>query len=212
MSDAQNARKLRRRHMHERQAVIFGLLIALLALIFVVAAAVYTGNLNLSFMNRGFSAVPSPTASINPQPCPPAGALPVAASHITVNVYNGSNISGFAKSTGTSLTSLGFKVGVIDNAPPFTGTARITFGVNGIAQAYTLAAYTVNPVFQLDTRQDTSVDITLGQQFGLKSAAQVKLNPKKPFAAPPGCVPYASIPLPTTTVPTTVTPTPAAAG
>jgi hypothetical protein len=44
-TDPDRARTLRRRHMHERQAVIFGVLLAGLALAGLGAAAVYTGTL-----------------------------------------------------------------------------------------------------------------------------------------------------------------------
>ena len=207
MSEAERARRLRRRHMHERQAVVFGVLLAFLALAFVTAAAVYTGNLNVPFFSRAFTAKPSPTATHDPQPCPPAGALPVAAGSIAVNVYNGTSATGLAKSTGDALTQLGFKVQSEANAiASYTGTARISFGIQGIAQAYTLAAHVDHPEFQLDTRQDASVDITLGQAFvALKPTDKVTLDPKTPLAAPPGCVPYDQLVAPTAA--TTPTPT-----
>jgi hypothetical protein len=183
---------MRRRHMHERQSVIFGVLLAFLALAFVVAAAIYTGNLSMPFFSRAFTAKPSPTVTRDPQPCPPAGALPVPAGKITVNVYNGTSATGLAKSTGDALTQLGFKVLNETNAiASYTGTARVSFGIQGIAQAYTLAAHVDNPEFQLDTRQDASIDITLGAQFlSLKATDKVLLDPNTPFASPPGCVPY----------------------
>ena len=192
MSEAERARKLRRRHMHERQAVIFGVLLSFLALSFVTAAAIYTGNLNIPLFSRAFTVKPSPTATHDPQPCPPAGALPVPAGNITVNVYNGTNATGLAKSTGDALTQLGFKVKSEANAiASYAGTARISFGVQGIAQAYTLAAHVDNAELQLDTRQDATVDITLGDKFlALKATDKVQLDPKTPFAPPPGCVPY----------------------
>ena len=105
MSEAERARKLRRRHMHERQAVVFGVLLAFLALAFVVAAAVYTGNLNLPWASREFTNQPSPSATHNPAVCPPAGALPVAAANITVNVYNGQGTTGLACSVHYAITN-----------------------------------------------------------------------------------------------------------
>ena len=52
MTDPDRARALRRRHVHERQAVIFGILLAILAVAGVSAAAIYTGNLNVPFFAR----------------------------------------------------------------------------------------------------------------------------------------------------------------
>jgi hypothetical protein len=205
MSEAERARKLRRRHMHERQAVIFGVLLAFLALAFVTSAAVYTGNLKMPFFSRAFTSKPTPSATHDPQPCPPSGSLPVAAASITVNVYNGTTTPGLAKSTGDALSSLGFAIKTETNAiASYAGTARISFGIKGIAQAYTLAAYVDHAAFQLDTRQDASVDITVGGQFlSLKSSSTVKLDPNTPFAAPAGCVPYDQILATTATPPAT---------
>ena len=200
MSEAERARKLRRRHMHERQAVVFGVLLAFLALSFVTAAAVYTGNLDVPWVARDFTSKPSPSVTRNPQPCPPAGALPVATKKITVNVYNGAGRALLAKTTADALTARGFVVGVTANAiasTSYTGTARISFGIKGIAQAYTLAAYVDDAEFQLDARPDASVDITLGEKFlAIKAADKVTLDPKKPFVAPAGCVPYDQVPVP----------------
>jgi hypothetical protein len=191
--------------MHERQAVIFGVLLAFLALAFVTSAAVYTGNLNVPFFSRAFTSKPTPTATHDPQPCPPSGALPVAAAQITVNVYNGTNAAGLAKSTGDALAQLGFAIKTEGNAiASYTGTARISFGIQGIAQAYTLAAHIDHAEFQLDTRKDASVDITLGDQFqALKASDKVVLDPNTPFVPPLGCVPYDQILASTTTPPAT---------
>lgn len=192
MSDAERARKLRRRHMHERQAVIFGVIAAFLALAFVTAAAVYTGNLELPWVSRTFSEKPVPTQTHDPEPCPPAGALPVAANEIAVNVYNGAGTPGLAGLTAGVLTERGFAVGTTANAvSSFTGTARISFGVNGIAQAYTIVAHVDDAELQLDARSDASVDITLGESFlSLKAPEDVALDPAVPLAGQPGCVPF----------------------
>lgn len=193
--------------MHERQAVIFGVLVAFLALAFVTAAAVYTGNLNLPWTARDFTEMPTPTATQQPVPCPPAGALPVAANTITVNVYNGAGTSGLAKTTADALAARGFLPGVTANAvSSFDGTARISFGPAGIAQALTLAAHVDDPDFFLDARADASVDITLGSAFlALKAPEAVTLDPAQPLVGAPGCVPYDQyVQSTTSTVPPTV--------
>ena len=206
MSEAERARKLRRRHMHERQAVIFGVLLAFLALAFVVAAAVYTGNLQLPWASRDFTSKPTPTVTRSTAVCPPTGALPVAAGSITVNVYNGDTRSGLARTTGDALAERGFVVQAETNSiAPYTGTVRINFGVQGIAQAYTLAAYVDGAEMQIDTRQDATVDITLGNEFlAIKAADKVTLDPAVPLVGPAGCLPYdefvASAPPPTAPV------------
>ena len=214
MSEAERARKLRRRHMHERQAVIFGVLLAFLALAFAAAAAVYTGNLSLPWASRAFTSIPSPSVTHNQAVCPPDGALPVAAASITVNVYNGAGTSGLAKTTADALTGRGFVVATTTNAiSSYTGTARISFGIAGVAQAYTLAAYVDGAEMQIDTRADATVDITLGEQFlALKAADKVTLDPAVPLVGPPGCVPYSQFAAaaPTVSAPAVEATTPAA--
>jgi hypothetical protein len=198
--------------MHERQAVVFGVLIAFLALAFVTAAAIYTGNLELPWVNRNFTAKPTSTATHKAEPCPPAGALPVPANQITVNVYNGAGTPGLAGTTATALTERGFVVAGAANALSysFTGTARISFGVQGIAQAYTLAAYVDDAELSLDTRTDASVDITLGSAFlALKAPEDITLDPNTPLVGATDCVPYDEYITAAATTPTTAETAPA---
>src|SRR5690606_20311169 len=73
------ARALRRRRKHERQAVIFGSLIAFLALAGLGATAVYTGAMEVSFLERDFT-TPEPEdtgPAFAPPPCLAEDTLPV---------------------------------------------------------------------------------------------------------------------------------------
>jgi hypothetical protein len=180
--------------MRERQAVIFGLLLAGLALTGLASAAVYTGTFHVAFLARGFS-TPAPTAGVAAAACPPVGAAPVPYAQITVNVFNGSGRTGLAGLTATDLKGRGFAIGATGNAAqPITGNARITFGTAGVAAAYTLAAHLDHPNLVLDTRSDPSVDLTIGKSYvGLIAADQVTLDPAVPFAPPPGCVPLSKV-------------------
>jgi len=54
--------------MHERQAVIFGVLLAALALAGLGAAAMFTGSLNLPVFAREFAAEPTATTTQDPGP------------------------------------------------------------------------------------------------------------------------------------------------
>ncbi|GEK20465.1 LytR C-terminal domain-containing protein [Cellulomonas xylanilytica] len=203
MTEQDRARQLRRRHMHERQAVIFGVLLAVLALAGLGAAAMFTGSLNLPVFARDFKAVPSPTASQDPFPCPPAGALPIAANQISVKVFNATTRVGLAGATAASLVERGFAVPSAENAAAtYDGTARIIFGVPGAVQAYTLAAHIDGAVFVLDPRADASVDLALGAEFAeLKPLDTVALDPAVPLAAPPGCTPFDEVVAPVTETP-----------
>ena len=84
---AKRERAARRRHKQERQAVIFGVLIAFLAVSGLAAAAVYTGAIDPPF-ERGFTAKESEDDKLTPQPCLAADTLPVPYSSVTVRVLN----------------------------------------------------------------------------------------------------------------------------
>ncbi|UJP40195.1 LytR C-terminal domain-containing protein [Cellulomonas palmilytica] len=188
MSDADRARALRRRHMHERQAVIFGVLLAALAVVGLGSAAVYTGSLSLPFMEQEFEAEPTPSATTRSYPCPPDGALPVAYGEVTVNVYNSTSTAGLAAATLKAFTDRGFVGGEADNQPTYAGTVRIAFGQSGIASAYTVAAHVPKAEFVLDGRKGPEIDVVLGTEFkALVPADEVGLDPEKPLEAPKGC-------------------------
>lgn len=178
--------------MHERQAVIFGVLLAALALAGLGAAAVFTGSLNLPVFAREFASEPSPTATQDPYPCPPAGAMPVPYGQITVKVYNATNRVGLAGATAASLAERGFVIGAKETAAvTYDGKARIIFGTTGVAQAYTLAAQIDGAVLILDPRADPSIDLALGAEFAeLKPVETVTLDPAAPLVAPAGCTPF----------------------
>lgn len=200
MTDPERARALRRRHMHERQAVIFGVLLAALAVIGLAAAAVYTGSLDLPFVAKEFEAEPTPTPVVEAFPCPPEGAMPVAYGKVSVDVYNGTTTSGLAASTATALEQRGFTVGQTGNKVAYDGVALITFGKDGVAQAYTLLAQIDGAVLALRAQEGAGVQVTLGSQFvALTEPDQVALNPEEPLVAPDGCTPYAEIVSPSAT-------------
>jgi hypothetical protein len=179
--------------MHERQAVIFGVLLAGLAVAGLGAAAVYTGSLNVPAIGRGFStASPSPSVAAEAGPCPPAGALPVPYDQITVNVYNATTRPRLAAATAEALSERGFHVGTAQNGAPYTGVAQVAFGPAGVAQAYTLAAQIEGATLLLVFKDpaDPSVDLSLGSDYGeLKPADTVGLDPAVPFTPPVGCTP-----------------------
>jgi len=189
--DPDRARDLRRRRMHERQAGIFGLLLAGLAVAGIGSAAVYSGAVDLPFLARDFTTA-TPTQGVGSiVPCPPSGALPVAAGEVTVNVYNGSTAGGLANSTATQLGERGFVVGEVTNATLRLGDAsRLSFGVSGVAAAYTVAAHLEKPVMVLDDRQDATVDLIVGERFNsLLEPDEVLLDPAAELVGVLGCRP-----------------------
>jgi len=198
VSDQDRARALRRRHMHERQAVVFGVLLAGLAVSGLGAAALYTDSLSLPFFEREFSAKPTADTQTVRTYCPPEGALPVPAAQITVDVYNGANIAGLAGTTATSLTERGFVIGLKENAPAeVAGVARIIYGAAGSAAAYTLQAHVPDAVLQNDARETPVVDLVVGKEYaGLLPVDQMVLDPAAPLVGPEGCIPFAEMTAP----------------
>ncbi|MBO3083092.1 LytR C-terminal domain-containing protein [Cellulomonas fengjieae] len=201
MTEQDRGRQLRRRHMHERQAVIFGVLLAILALAGLGAAAMFTGSLNVPLLAREFATESTPEATQDPYPCPPAGALPVAYGQISVKVYNATSRVGLAGDTAADLSERGFVIVTKENAPAtYDGTARITFGTQGVAQAYTLAAHIDGAVLKLASRADATVDLELGSEFAeINPADAVTLDPAAPLIAPEGCTPFDEVVAPAET-------------
>ncbi|NMR18644.1 LytR C-terminal domain-containing protein [Cellulomonas fimi] len=188
---ADRERTLRRRHLHERQAVIFGILIAGLAVAALGGIAVYTDAIP-SPISRDFTtkaADEGPTGP--PPPCPPDGTLPVPYQNVQVNVLNGTDRAGLAGDVAAGLAARGFGVLGTGNAPAsVAGVARIGFGAAGVGAAYTLAAHLEGVVLTLDGRPDATVDLALGAQFiELTDPAQITLDPAVPLTGVEGCVP-----------------------
>jgi hypothetical protein len=190
-ADLERERVLRRRHRRERQAVVFGLLIAGLAVGALGAVAVFTGGIDAPFSRPFTTRAPDPVESAAPPPCPPDGTLPVAYGSVQVNVLNATNRAGLAAATAESLTARGFVVLATGNSPsPVPGVARINFGAAGVAAAYTLAAHVEGARLLLDNRPDATVDLAVGEEFvTLLDPTVVTLDPNAPLAGVEGCVP-----------------------
>jgi hypothetical protein len=187
------ARALRRRRKHERQAVVFGSLIAFLAVAGLGATAVYTGAVDVPFLDREFT-TPEPEETgpvFAAPPCLPADTLPVAPAETQIRVQNGTSRPGLAGSTDTELRARGFGTIEVGNYRPVgvQGTARIRFGEAGIAAAYTLAAHVPDAIFVLDRRTDATIDLILGADWNsLIPLDEVVLDPAAPLPNPPGCI------------------------
>ena len=186
----ERARQLRRRHRRERQAVVFGGMVAAMAVAGLGAAAVYTGVVDAP-VARGFTVLTEPAPTIAAPPCPPEGALPVTYAETQVRVLNGAGTAGLAGEVANELLARGFVVNATDNFPGgFEGTTLVRFGEPGLRAAFTLAAQLEAPILELDLRADATVDLVLGRSFTtLVDPTVVALAPDQPLAAPAGCVP-----------------------
>ena len=190
-AEAARQRKLRRRRKRERQAVIFGAVLAGLAAIGLGAAAVWTGSMDAPF-DRAFTTLePSPSVEVGAPPCVPEGTLPVPYGDITVHVYNATSRPGLAGSVADLLGQRGFEIGSTGNfSLKLRGTARIEFGAEGIAEAYTLAAHLPDVELRYDARTDGVIDLALGARFTeLVPLEEVPLSAVEPMTGVEGCVP-----------------------
>lgn len=186
---AHQARESRRKHLQQRQTVIFGSLIAGLLVIGLAAGAVWVGILpapvNIPIQT------PEPEDAAPPAPCPPADALPVPMNEIAANVLNGTNRSGLAAGTSASLAERGVVIGEEGNAPVrFDGVVRIVTGPTAVDAAYTMAAHFPEANIELDGRTEDTLTITVGDGFdGLLPTESVPLEDEVPLDPIPGCEP-----------------------
>jgi hypothetical protein len=195
-NDSVRRRAVRRRHLHERQAVIFGTLITALMAAGLLGVGVYFGAIPAPF-NVPFATPSSDVAA----PCPPEGALPVPYDQITVNVYNGTTRTGLAGATAGELAARGLVIGATGNETRggYDGTVLIRTGPAGLAGAYTVAAIFDGAVVVLDARADATVDVTVGASFdSARPPEQAALDPAVPLTPPEGCAPVGATPAPTT--------------
>jgi hypothetical protein len=177
--------------MHERQAVIFGVLLAALAVTGLGAAAVYTGNLDLPGLDRAIAQEPTPTDAAKGFPCPPVGAFPVPYASVTINVLNTTGRSGLAGATATALEERGFLIGTTDDAEPYDGVARITFGLTGVTAAYTVKAQFPEAQLVMTGSKDKAVNVALGTKYSaLQPIDKVGLDGAIPLVVPAGCTSY----------------------
>ena len=212
---ADREKVLRRRHRRERQAVVFGVLVAALAVAALGSVAVFTGAIGSPFP-RGFStAEPDPASANPPAPCPPEGTLPVAYQSIQVAVLNATRRAGLATEVATRLAGRGFVILETGNSPSrLSGVGRIGFGPAGVGAAYTLAAQLEGADLVLDARADATVDLAVGNAYAaLLDPATVALNPAVALQGVAGCVPLVdAVPAPAPVLAPAPAATPAAAG
>ena len=210
-AEAARKRKLRRRHKRERQAVIFGGVLAGLATVGLGAAAIWTGGMESPFAREFTTIEPSPTADVNAPPCVPEGTLPVPYGDIAVRVYNATARPGLAGSAADLLGQRGFVIESTGNyGLRLRSAARIGFGAQGVAKAYTLAAHLPTSELVYDARTNDAIDLALGTGYDdLVALDLVPLAADEPMTGVPGCVPLAdAVPAPAPTPTSAAEPAP----
>lgn len=200
------ARVERRRREHERQAVVFGVLIAFLAVCGIFALAVYSGAISSPF-NRSFNTVGVAEQETYPVPCLPAvdgqpdGALPVAYSKVQVRVLNATAVStvvgevGAAAAFESELDRRGFDVIQLGD---YEGSQKVyselRFGTRGVVAAYTLAEHLPEVRLVLDDRTGTTVDLLVGESYEAPYPVEdVTVSSDQPLQNREGCVAIAEV-------------------
>jgi hypothetical protein len=208
-------REVVRRHRRERQFLIFGLLVGLLATISVIAFAIYQGRLQSPF-DYAFVTPPPDFESSIKWPCAPSNEgndaddpeavhenMPMDPSEVTVRVLNGTvgatnEQPGIAGSTLEVLKGRGYvSVGATNWNRTYADSVRIQFGREGLRQAYTVAANFPNYVMVLDNREGAVVDIILGEAFNIQKIRPQyapELDPNVELTAPVQCLPMDLVP------------------
>lgn len=200
-------RETRRKREHERQAVVFGLIIAFLLLAGLAAAAMYSGAFSSPFSRPIYTPV---AEAPQPEPClpqvkgQPDGALPVPYSKVKVRVYNAADGSEpLAGANEDVLSERGFDVVDTGNWVEKLDQSEVRFGTKGITRAYTLAAQYPDVRLVLDDRKGATVDLLVGEEYSPPlSEDSVLLNAETPLEDVEGCVPADEItPIPQVTLP-----------
>jgi hypothetical protein len=182
-------REILRRHRRERQVLFFGVLTIALGAVGFGAYSIYTGTMAGPF-SAPFVTKAADFKSTITLPCPPADAVPMDTGDVLVRVFNGTDRAGLAGTVLTDLTGRGYYGGGAGNwGRTYAGTARISFGVDGIREGYTVARNFVNPEFILDTRPGVTVDVVVGADYKNKLVplTDLSLDAKLPLEAPGPC-------------------------
>ncbi|WP_418275777.1 LytR C-terminal domain-containing protein [Isoptericola jiangsuensis] len=183
----------RRRRKHERQAVVFGVLIAFLVIAGLGAAAIYSGTITAPFSEPIKSPSP-PTATMQPVCLPETadGTPPVPYEDVRVRVYNGADPRfALAGANEDVLADRGFDIrDTGDFSRLIVGTSEIRYGLTGVAEAYTLAAQFGDIELILDDREGGVVDLVVGPEWVEPLPEdQVPLAAGEPMENLPGCLP-----------------------
>jgi hypothetical protein len=187
------ARIARRRHEHERQVVIFGLLGLLLVLGMLYSVAVFTGAIDARW-DRPFSGAPEAAADVGPAPCLPDnpglpfGQPPLPYDQVQIRILNASGLQGIAGAFNEVFSERGFDVDSVGDHDQVIPANQIRFGRDGILAAYTLASQFEHVDMVLDDRPGPVLDFLAGQQYARPiPVADLNISADTAMHSAPGC-------------------------
>ena len=179
------------RERQQRQNTTFAVIGIAMIVAAVAAALVFTGIVPVPFGND-FS-VKVKYAETGDIPCPTVDAKPVAPSQVTVTVINTTQHQGLASKATDMLTTAGFQTEEPKNDDiEYTGKVRITAGVNGVDNAYSVARFFPGAHVRLTEATDSTVTVELGTFYDdAMSAEDVQrvLKSTDPIEQPAKCRP-----------------------
>lgn len=186
-------RKAVRRHRRERQTVVFGIALIGLAAVGFAAAVVYQGEAEGPFAAEFHTPVGEFESDVS-LACPAPGSNPLPYEEVVVRVSNGTQVSGLAGSVGETLEGRGFEVvDTMNWSRAYGDHIQILYGREGLQHAYTLATHFDQVDLVLDSREDITLDLVLGEQFAVDPALREMLSPELdselPLAARGECLP-----------------------
>lgn len=170
-----------RRYMRRlRHGMVLALLAAMLVAALVAAYLVMTKQLVIPGWEPGPPAAASATAA---HVCPQETYDYAAPKEVTVNVLNGTKVSGLAGATAKKLKKRGFRIGTVGNAdlsdPDIV--AAVVAGASGQSKALTVQRNIRGTEFIRDPKRSAdTVDLIIGKKFkDLLAEKKVKTTPGK---------------------------------
>ncbi|WP_161786618.1 LytR C-terminal domain-containing protein [Demequina mangrovi] len=168
-----------RRHRRERQIIVFGVLIIVLAFTSLYFAGVYKGDVEGPF-SQPFVTPEGAFESDITLVCPPPDTSPMAHKNVGVRILNGTEVQGLAGSVSSVLEERNYLVVSTTNwGRTYGDSVRIYFGEDGVRQAYTVARnFDAEVDLVLDNREGTLVDIVLGEEYAASGSMRSELDPE----------------------------------
>jgi len=193
---SQRERARLRRHRRERQILVFGLIIVAMATAGLYFASVYKGETTGPFSAPFVTPASEFESDVNVA-CAPNDTLPMLPTEVAIRILNGTDKTGLAGAAADDLEGRGFVITNVGNwSRSYGETIRIMYGESGLVQAYTLATYFTTTEMILDTRENTVVDVVLGEKYAaetLRGQLAPELEADAPLTASVQCLPVSLI-------------------
>ena len=167
-----------RRHRRERQIIVFGVLIIALAFTGLFAAGIYRGDVDGPFSQPFVTPIGDFESDVT-LACPPANKTAMKNKKVALRVLNATDVSGLAGQVTDDLAGRGFVTLDPANAgTSYSGSVEITFGADGVRQAYTVARHFDEVELVYDNREGTLIDVLVGDGFAEAPALRDRLAPE----------------------------------